>query len=382
MSNPQEESKPSAGLLQAAKATVDEWFSILPARVNPKMRALRQAIAAEEERGAEDDLSIHTYPWKTTAARDLLEERDQLRKELEHEQIRLAACGVAAMANLDGGDPDRLAPDHPSYSASYGDVCRAVDREVALRKELEATKKRENDGVALFDKLVADLREKLEAGKLDAKILQLINESLGTAGSGNAAACLNEVRRLKKAEASGVAKLKRLVGEIEFFQGVGGEFACTKDKVREAVDRLRAEPEPVENLSTGSQIDNAEPEQVGSSVRELVLACDRMRDNWAESSPEVQQRLWRNVHSASAKLHDRVYPLRPTEPEPAAERGEDGPLRVVGSQMTPHGAYGRNSLVVVLEDGSSYAWKGDRNCWERFSDALGEIELERGGEAK
>lgn len=60
----------------------------------------------------------------------------EIKKDIEYERMRLAACGVAAMANTDETVKQRLTPDHVYYSASYGDVCKAVDREIKYRKAL------------------------------------------------------------------------------------------------------------------------------------------------------------------------------------------------------------------------------------------------------
>jgi len=59
----------------------------------------------------------------------------ELEEALEHERLRLAGCGVAAMQNTEESRKDRIDIDHHCYSASYGDVCRAVDREIKLRAE-------------------------------------------------------------------------------------------------------------------------------------------------------------------------------------------------------------------------------------------------------
>lgn len=60
-------------------------------------------------------------------------------KELERERMRLAGCGVAAMCNTpETAARQRIDQDNPYWSASYGDVCRAVDREMALRAERDA----------------------------------------------------------------------------------------------------------------------------------------------------------------------------------------------------------------------------------------------------
>lgn len=68
----------------------------------------------------------------------LTRERDEARAELERERMRLAACGVVAMSNT----PESAARNremHADYrSASCDDVASAVDREMALRAEVDA----------------------------------------------------------------------------------------------------------------------------------------------------------------------------------------------------------------------------------------------------
>jgi len=64
-------------------------------------------------------------------------ERDEARAELETERLRLAACGVVAMANTpeSAARARDILPVH--FSASLQDVMRAVDREMDLRAEVE-----------------------------------------------------------------------------------------------------------------------------------------------------------------------------------------------------------------------------------------------------
>lgn len=70
--------------------------------------------------------------------------REEAEAQLEWERVRLAACGVAALANTDKAVQGRIGCDNPYWSASYGNVCDAVDREMALRAEVETlTKARE-----------------------------------------------------------------------------------------------------------------------------------------------------------------------------------------------------------------------------------------------
>lgn len=64
-------------------------------------------------------------------------ERDALLAECERERMRLAACGVVALANtLESAAKARTM--HADYwSASCQDVAKMVDREIALRAENE-----------------------------------------------------------------------------------------------------------------------------------------------------------------------------------------------------------------------------------------------------
>lgn len=64
----------------------------------------------------------------------------KLTKELECERARLAACGVAALANTrSSAAVRRVSPHDPSSSAAYHGVCAAVDREMDLRDGLDTT---------------------------------------------------------------------------------------------------------------------------------------------------------------------------------------------------------------------------------------------------
>jgi hypothetical protein len=65
-------------------------------------------------------------------------DRDRLREEREVGEMQLAACMAAALGNTPETAAERIGPGHPYYSASYGDVCRAVDREMKLREEIAA----------------------------------------------------------------------------------------------------------------------------------------------------------------------------------------------------------------------------------------------------
>ena len=65
------------------------------------------------------------------------EENEDLEAKLEISRMQLVACGVAALQNTEKSKVDRITKDNPYYSASYKDVCDAVDREIDLRAKLE-----------------------------------------------------------------------------------------------------------------------------------------------------------------------------------------------------------------------------------------------------
>ena len=59
-------------------------------------------------------------------------------QEVERLRMQLVACGVAANQNTRDSIKDRITRDNPYWSASYDDVCRAVDREILYRERLES----------------------------------------------------------------------------------------------------------------------------------------------------------------------------------------------------------------------------------------------------
>jgi hypothetical protein len=114
-------------------------------KVQDELMELEQRYIAENQRLAEtaqywEKVAVEQAsltPDKTirvveVSHKGLLLENDQLKSDLETERMRLAACGVAANQNTETTAKERIKPDNPYYSASYGDVCRAVDREMDL----------------------------------------------------------------------------------------------------------------------------------------------------------------------------------------------------------------------------------------------------------
>jgi len=52
--------------------------------------------------------------------------------------IRLAAISTATLQNTDRTIQDRIDKSNPYWTVAYGDVCRAVDREMSIRKAYTA----------------------------------------------------------------------------------------------------------------------------------------------------------------------------------------------------------------------------------------------------
>jgi len=62
---------------------------------------------------------------------------DRLRAELEQVKelhyLQLAAISVATLQNTEDSKKERIAFDNPYWTVAYGDVCVAIDREIAER---------------------------------------------------------------------------------------------------------------------------------------------------------------------------------------------------------------------------------------------------------
>ena len=59
----------------------------------------------------------------------------ELQLNNEKLQIQLAGCGVASLQNTNESTKERVKEGDYGWSASYADVCRAIDREMKLYVE-------------------------------------------------------------------------------------------------------------------------------------------------------------------------------------------------------------------------------------------------------
>jgi len=77
--------------------------------------------------------------------------------DLEHERLRLAACGVAALCNTEQSIAEQgITADNPYYSASYRDICDAVKREMDMKSALSQAREE-----------VAELQRQLDTAVLE-----------------------------------------------------------------------------------------------------------------------------------------------------------------------------------------------------------------------
>jgi len=102
----------------------------------------------DEQREIAPNLHVIEY----SAYNTLKSHAEKVEMALETERIRLAGCGVAALQNTNKSKVERIAKDNPYWSASYGDVCNAVDREINAREQAEMLQKECDKLKSLGDK--------------------------------------------------------------------------------------------------------------------------------------------------------------------------------------------------------------------------------------
>ena len=148
----------------AAGPTPGKWFHCQPFQRVEKMRTIHGVVPAQRVdfvatepepvhkrivipmEGRESNVRSEDMAYIAACSPEnittLLADRDEreaaLRAELERERLRLVACGVVAMANTPKSAAKAREMHEQYRSASCDDVAAAVDREMALRAEVEA----------------------------------------------------------------------------------------------------------------------------------------------------------------------------------------------------------------------------------------------------
>jgi len=129
-------------------ASINGWYGgyptirIINGAVLPAGMALYKTPPDQSARIAElekdNNITHENLAWYMAKYYEHLTIIAELEQQLEIERMRLVGCGVAALSNTDESVKARINSLSPFWSASYGDVCAAVDREMALRQQLAA----------------------------------------------------------------------------------------------------------------------------------------------------------------------------------------------------------------------------------------------------
>jgi hypothetical protein len=131
-----------------------------------------------------DQLNRRLTPKEVTEALIMLDKENRaeltrLRVENEQLRVQLAGCGVAALGNTIEAVKQRVSKGDYGWSASYGDVCDAVDRELKLREALSVAR----DSL-IEAKIVGSIAEELENPEVDiSDVAQFTNEILASRSS-------------------------------------------------------------------------------------------------------------------------------------------------------------------------------------------------------
>jgi hypothetical protein len=111
-------------------------------------------------------------------ARKIESELTEAREQLETERMRLAACGVIALADTEGSR-DMARDIHPDYeSASAHDVARRVDECIELRQRLKTEEERHQFELDGTQEWVDRLRERLTESREREEHLTLLADGL------------------------------------------------------------------------------------------------------------------------------------------------------------------------------------------------------------
>lgn len=99
----------------------------------------------------------------------------ELETRNEQLQVQLAGCGVAALQNTRTSIAERVGNGVYGYSASYQDVCNAVDREIEWRERAERAESDLAAARALLSEVLSfypigdNLRDRIDAALKEQK---------------------------------------------------------------------------------------------------------------------------------------------------------------------------------------------------------------------
>ena len=150
---------------------------------------------------AEKDREIESQGrWIGQLKREAQEKDAALAEERELRIMQLAAISTASIQNTETTIKDRIDPENPYYSMAYGDTCRAVDREMEHRAEIERLKTLDAlNGRYLSerDNQIADLKTALVEKDATKTCLHHTDEERMMAARGCPCCAVKEIHRLE-----------------------------------------------------------------------------------------------------------------------------------------------------------------------------------------
>lgn len=177
------------------------------------MRDFRKCVHCNSTLGPGQVCTCTMQQTKPTTLAAIGAENGGLKADIECERMRLAGCGVAAMSNTEKTVAERIDRTNPNWSASYGDVCAAVDREMEYRAKCEAAEKSN----LVLAAQVSDMRHQL-------------TQALG-AFEKNWAIDWNGLQRATETPTSQTeAKVAEMVAALEFY-GDGGNYNVPSHRI-------------------------------------------------------------------------------------------------------------------------------------------------------
>ena len=339
------DSKPSAGLLAAAKDVIayrdSHHVGILCGRFAKIAKVLEQAIAAEEERGAE--------PMVTKSSHDALksawmQENDELRKELDNRKKAVIVIEELLRENMDAKGTgvsckqSQLVDWVRSLQDRQCDRCHDWEIDYGkLRKELadetdQHEKSRKDAGFR-----ESQLREELEEAKTEAKHAKAGEK-----------ACMEPLAywqdRAEKAEAAGDAKLRRLRAMIyedyaalptptpNSFSDIWYRYIL--GKIDDLLAEPTAEPEQVDLETASRNYKFRLDPQNTDRCRDCHHAVHHDKPHGDRATCSLLDIEVNNSRTSRCQRHETAaepagLPDDDDKPEPAAEptKRDDGPFR-------------------------------------------------------
>ena len=188
---------------------------------NEAVKHLQSLLAAEGEM-PEIDRALNDEDYKSANLyrENCLPAFAKLKGEVEQARVQIAGCSVAAMQNTENSIKDRAKQGAYGWSASYQDVCDAVDREIVLRQQ-NATLQIENERLKYELTVIGDMAvtdfDDLAVGLVD-RVMKQVPKNYAERRRAEFAQVKELQAKLARVEAVTVEDIKRAVCLLERFE--------------------------------------------------------------------------------------------------------------------------------------------------------------------